>query len=94
MNKCEIFADAYFTDRCTIPRKTTVLSVAERFKTKGCDDVRHDNTSRTKTVLTEENKEIVCAAVEVNPKVSPREMSSEINVSKNSRHRALQRERY
>lgn len=31
------------------------LSVVERFKTKGCVDVRYGNISRTKTVSTEEN---------------------------------------
>lgn len=50
--------------------------------------------SRPNATLTEENEEIVCAAVEINPKVSLRDLSAELNISKTSSHRALWSERY
>lgn len=86
------FAAAY-PDR-PIPSKTTVLSVVERFESTGCVDVKHTKVSRNKTALTEENTEIVVAAISINPRVSLRDLSSEFNISKDSCHRALQSEGY
>lgn len=65
-----------------IPSKSTILSVVETFKSIGCVNAAHNKKIRPCTVENEENKESICAAVEVNPLSSVRNFAQELYIGR------------